>query len=183
MPGTTLIQTLPYPFINEAATPVSVQNLANTVDSRLTADDANRALAVRKDTAQATRATGAQALTLNTATVLTFDTEQWDTNALYAPGTPDRLTIVRTGLYWIWGSFHMSTGSTKTVTEAAIRVSGTPVILSKEAMNPNTGGYVSVSGLYRVTAAQTVQLHGYWTGSGGPFNAAEATLGARLVAI
>jgi hypothetical protein len=187
VPGTTLIQALPYPFINEAATPVSVQNLANTVDSRLTADDANQALAIRKDTAQATRASGTQSLTINTATVLTFDTEQWDTNTLYAPGTPDRLTAVRTGLYWMWGSFWLNAaGAGVTVVEAALRVSGSPVILSKEGQDTVSGGgrrYVSVAGMYRVTAAQTIQLHGYWTGAGGPFTAGEATLGARLVAI
>lgn len=190
MPGTTIVQAFPYPFITEAATPVSVQNLANSVDAKLTTLDASRSLALRRDTAQATRVSGSQSLTNNTATVLTFNSESWDTNGLYAPGTPDRLTIVRTGLYALWGSFVLdSVTDGPTVVEAGLRVSGTPVILQKEPQPTGFGAgffsrQVSVIGMYRITAAQTVQLHGYWFASaGGPFTASQATLGARLIAI
>jgi hypothetical protein len=190
MAGATTVQAFPYPFINEAATPVSVQNLANAVDAKLATLDASRALALRRDTAQAARISGSQSITINTATVLTFNSEMWDTNGLYAPGTPDRLTIVRTGLYTLWGSYILdSVTDGPIVVEAGIRVSGTAVILQKEPQSTGFGaGFypraVSVIGMYRVVAAQTVQLHAYWSApGGGPFTASQATLGARLVAI
>ena len=186
MPGSTTVQNFPYPFLTEGATPVSVQNLANQVDSKLSNQDVSRALAMRKDTAQARRSAGNQSITINTQTVLTFDTEDWDINNLNVSGTPDRLTVVRTGLYWIWGSYILeSMATTGTVVEAAIRVSGTSVIFQKEGQPAVTGDRrVGVQGMYRVTATQTIQLHAYWFGSAGTtLNAREATLGARLVAI
>jgi hypothetical protein len=79
MPATTATQAIPYPYTDEAATPVSAQNLATRVDTLLTTADTNRTKALKRPTAQVRRNTGTQSCTIAVATPLTFDTEDWDT--------------------------------------------------------------------------------------------------------
>lgn len=191
MPGTTPVQGFPYPFMAEAATPVSAQNLATEVDTELTAADAVRALALTRPSASASRLSGTQSLTSGSPATLTLDTENWDTGGLWAPGNPERLTFATTGTYHVTAAY-TAVGAVEAdneVYEIAVRLSaGSNIAANKRPQYDTTGfdddRWISVSFLYRFTATQFIDIRAFWQATGGGTrNVGLATLSARLVAL
>jgi hypothetical protein len=191
MAGATTVQAFPYPFLNEAATPVSVQNLANQIDTRLTAKDTARSTAMRRDTARINRISGSISLAINTINNQTFDTESWDVGGLANLGVNnERITIVKTGLYYVHGSYiGTAMANTATVIEAAINRNGTSFIKHKESLSDLGGAgtqdrYIQVAGVKSLTAGDIIQLQAFWNGSGGgPYNLTTQSLTVRLIAV
>jgi len=76
MPGTTLTQSFPYPYMDEMVSDVSTKNLADAFASELTTvQDVNRLKALKRPVAKASRILSTQNFADGVNTIVTFDTE------------------------------------------------------------------------------------------------------------
>lgn len=171
MPGATVVQGFPYPLLTEAATPVSAQNLATEVDTELTAADAARTPVLTRPSARASQS-GTQTININTSTVMTYNTENWDTGGLFVIGSPTQMTIVSAGSYYLSASYQALGGAdTDAWYDVGILVNAT-LIGSQKRPQYGTWGttddrWVSVSLMFRLAAADVVTARAFWNGSAG----------------
>ena len=116
------------------------------------------------------RASNSANLTIanNTNTVVTYDTEVFDTGGLYAAGTPNRFTITQAGLYLITGSIEWSNSTTTGKRTFGIYVNGTLQIAAvDDGITTHTNAVEqNISALYLLAAADYVQLKAYQTSGG-----------------
>jgi hypothetical protein len=183
MAGTTQVQGFPYPFINEAATPVSLQNLADQVDAKLDAKDAARITALTRPSVRVIRSAGSVSVAINTPTTQTYDTEEFDTGGFANLGVNnDRIIIPTTGLYYIYGGALGVSIGTATVVEASLARNGTQFARNKEKVSDDHDRWVNVSAVKTLTAADFIQVLAFWTGSAGPYPFTNQYLAARLIA-
>lgn len=57
-------------------------------------------------------------------TVLTFDSERWDTDGMHDPAAPTKLTIVRAGTYLVFGTVAFQVDGTGSYRRASILLNG-----------------------------------------------------------
>jgi hypothetical protein len=179
MPGSTASQGLPYPYLDETISDVSTKNLADTLATKLTGEDASRTAALKRPTGCAFRNAN-QSIPVTTDTVITFDGELWDTDGMINIGTtPTRFSMAVgiTGV-WLFTAFARSLASsswTKAVitirkngTQAVARRSywsGTNALVSKLEVTglvylPNNTDYVEVMIQHLGGAGSNVALVG-----------------------
>lgn len=115
------------------------------------------------------RHTAVQSIADDLATALTFDTEIFDVGAFHDSGTPTRLTIPVTGLYFIHANCLMASGLGGAV-ETSIRLDGTTYIayggvFSTTLISPHVSDGTSMpsSCYYYMVAGQYVEAMVYIT--------------------
>lgn len=95
----------------------------------------------------------------NTPTVLTFDSERWDTDGYHNPATnPSRLTAPVDGYYHVRGQIFWQTIN-NTSREVYIRLDGTTIISERDLSLDNRGAGVST--IYQLVAGQYCELAVY----------------------
>ena len=115
-----------------------------------------------------------QSIPNTTDTMLSWDTEQWDTNAIHAAGSPTRMTVP-TGYGGKWRvSGQIITGSGSGGVEISIYVNGTRYVAGTpsfgSAQLPSSrGAMVTMNLELNLSAADYVQLE-CWQNSGGSLN-------------
>jgi len=115
-----------------------------------------------------------QSIPNTTDTMLSWDTEQWDTNAIHAAGSPTRMTVP-TGYGGKWRvSGQIVTGSGSGGVEISIYVNGTRYVagtpnFASPQLSSSRGAFVTMNLELNLSAADYVQLE-CWQNSGGSLN-------------
>lgn len=122
------------------------------------------------------RNTANQSINHNTTTALTFDTEVFDTDAIFDAGSPTRLTCKTAGKYLIMG--HMVFAENATLGRyAEIRLNGAATYLCTTAIRANTGAgwttSVDVATIYHLAVNDYVEFR-VLQDSGGALNSLTA---------
>ena len=111
------------------------------------------------------RARNSAAIATNsgTATLMTLDSERWDTDTMHSTSTnTSRLTATTAGKYFISGSIEFASGFATGYRRAEIRLNGATVIASQDttppANNSITATRVTVSTHYNLAATDYVEL-------------------------
>jgi hypothetical protein len=132
--------------------------------------------------ARLTHSTTQSITTSGTAQALTFDTEDYDTDAYHAGGAPTRLTAPVTGKYHVFGAY-AAVASATGFRRVTIRANGSTSLQHSDATNNGAGSsvVVSVSTDCVLAAGEYVELLATQT-SGGPLNASTACVfGIHLI--
>ena len=120
-----------------------------------------------------------QSIPNTTDTMLSWDTEQWDTNAIHASGSPTRMTVP-TGYGGKWRvSGQILTGTGTGGVEISIYVNGTRYVagtpnFAAPFLASSRGAFVTMNLELNLSAADYVQLE-CWQNSGGALNVLTAS--------
>lgn len=113
--------------------------------------------------------TAALPVASGTATILTFDSERWDTDTIHSTSSnTGRLTATTAGKYQITGHVEFSTGGTGQ-RYIGIYLNGTTVIARQDCSFTGAAGFMtsavpcSITTHYNLTAAQYVELRAFQT--------------------
>lgn len=182
MPGVTTGLALPYSFIDEVETSVSVKNLADAVDAALNTSITNATATTKRPAALITRNTNQAFASAAAIAPITFTAEEYDNNGMGNLGTNnDRITIQTAGVYTVMGMWTMDTvtidNDDVTVANAVLQLNGATTLAAKK-MRWGTGYGFSLT--RRFAAADYLRLLFNWTGV-GTGNVAQARLGARWI--
>jgi len=129
MPGTTLTQSFPYPYMDEMVSDVSTKNLADAFASELTTvQDVNRLKALKRPVAKASRILSTQNFADGVNTIVTFDTESYDSDGFINLGTNANRIIIPsssfTGIYYAVARCESTGGGSWNVGEITINKNG-----------------------------------------------------------
>lgn len=182
MPGTSPTLGIPFPYLNEVADAVSVENLADEVDTELAASITAATLTTRRPAALIKRTTGTQSFATGAGFAnLTFTTEMYDNDGMGNLGVNnERLTVVTPGVYFISALAFLDTSYNETeVTSLQTIITINGAILAGRKMRFGLGGAFGM--MHRLSAADIIRVQFTWTGTGSPKNITQAALGARWI--
>lgn len=114
------------------------------------------------------RAATTQTLANNTLTNITFDTEDWDDEGIYNPGTDaTKITVVTAGRYRLSATGAIATAGTSTIVEQwSILVNGSAVVANVFSCPTQSPGLTSMSTMVTLAVGDYVQLQGYQNSGG-----------------
>lgn len=170
MPGVTPILGLRYPTIGDTVDATSFQNLAQDIDSQMTIIDALKTKNTVKGRVYASNT--AQAITVATPTILTFQTNQWLNPASFHSTSvnTDQFVIPYTGLYFaacaVLGS---GLPSTTTSSLATLTLNGTAYYTVSRDHNGVAAGFnrdMEPQGLFLANTGDVIRCSVTWTGTG-----------------
>lgn len=183
---TTPNYAIRYPCAGSPVSLADFANLALDTEAAIAAVDIKENLALRRPAAAIRRNTGAFLPAVGVATTVTYDQELYDNaNMADLAVNNDRLTIVRSGVYMVWGFGSVGGGAT-TVTSTALLFTRNGVLYAEKKVNaqPLTTSTSNLNGVAMVScvAGDILRLQYLWTGTGGPV-APGVRLAARLVCL
>lgn len=186
MPGMTPVLGIRYPCGGDTIDPSVFANFTNDVQAALLAGDAAVSSAANRPAASVSTGTApSQAVVINTATDLTFDTEVFDNDGMADLAVNnDRLTIQTGGLYLCGASCTTFSGfATITGMSVSLTVNGVTAYRRRLPPGDNTRGWGWMHrGLLDLNAGDVLRAQTRWTGTGGPANVLLKALTAQLVA-
>ncbi|HYE78415.1 MAG TPA: hypothetical protein VEI97_10535 [bacterium] len=146
---------------------------ANTADRTWTFPDKDGTVAMTSDITASTQpsvrvyyAAGSQSIATSTVTTLTFDTESYDTDTLWAGGAPTRITFTTAGKYAVFGHARFASNTTGQ-RQLLIRLDGTTNIASVNLRAGSTDVTdVAIYTEYVFTAGQYVELQAHQDSGG-----------------
>lgn len=182
MPGTSPTLGIPFPYANETVDAVSVENLADEVDTELAASIAAATLTTKRPAALVKRTTGTQSFATGAGLAnLTFTTEMFDNDGMGNLGVNnERLTVVTAGVYMISLFWFLDTAVNETdITsqKAVITINGS--VLAGRTSRFVLGGAISI--MHRLSAADIIRGQFQWVGAASPKNITQAALAARWI--
>lgn len=168
MPGTTDTQALPFDYLDEVVSSVPVKNFADAVALKLDAKDTQRTAALKRPAVAARRA-ATVSVPDATNTVITMDTEVFDTHAMFSTGSnPTRITVpagAGAGIYYLFGLVGTSgANSTTQVIEFTVRKNGTTMLARRQCLGPVPG--IAVTGYASLAVSDYVELVVYQDSTG-----------------
>jgi hypothetical protein len=157
----------------------------DSVQSALMSLDTLQAQAQSMPSASIRRNSGSSPLTINVATSVQFDQEEWDNDGMANLGANnDRLTVQTPGIYMVM--FHGQQGGTFTTLTsqaASLALNGTTWYRKKQGSTTNRNFPTQVFGLLECAAGDIIQAQWLWTGTGGPDTLFIAGMVARCVTL
>jgi hypothetical protein len=186
MPDMTPVLGIRYPCSGDTIDSGVFLDFANDIQAALLAGDAAVALAANRPAASISTAVSPnQAVVINTATNLTFDTEVYDNDGMANLAVNnDRLTIQTGGLYLCGAACTSFSGfATLTSMAAILTVNGTTVY--RRSLQPGDAGRGwgwMRRVLLNLNPGDILRAQTRWTGTGGPANVVLKALTAQLIA-
>lgn len=174
MPSTAIF-ALPYPSISDSPNgPVQLQNLAQAAEAALQGPVAW------------VENTGTQSLTNATATALTFNSALYNPDAVWAAGSPTRMTAPGTGTQaWLVFAQQCWSSNATGTRNLWFRVNGTGTqdyYRSRETAIATADHHQSVAGLLVITGGDYVEVMGEQSSGGALSNvAAKLRFGAARI--
>ena len=179
----TPIYGFPYPEIADPVDPAAFCTLADLIDAQLNRFNTDLTAAKDRPYASATSVVSTTyAVNVEAQVVLS---EFQDNAAMFNPGTPDRFTITRTGIYMVnvWEA-DVNNYATLTGTRFAVYQGG--VLRYGEAKIRNNGSTSNITcfgGLLRCDLiGETIDCRVIWQGTGGPGQLFGLIMALRYVA-
>jgi hypothetical protein len=161
--GLTPIYSWPYPLSDDPIVTTQMENAAIAMDNSFHSWDLNNTAGRTMNGVQV--ASAGQVLPLNTDTIISFTTENWDDNNYWVVGSPTIISLP-VGVYFAVGFMH-ATGTASGM-GLRLKLNGTTwydqtvsVGLSSSAVTT-----VQTSGMFFVTAPSQLTMTGRWFGSG-----------------
>lgn len=173
MPGSTPILGIPYPLLGETINPSDFQNFANAIDTILNTNVLLGQDALDRPFAQVFP--DAISLTQAVDTTLTFNTTSTlmpfiNNDGMFSTATPDRFTVQTPGVYMV-NINNLTVTGFATVTSWRLSLLQNGTMRYAERKNESSSSEppdTCVTGLIACSAADTLQVRGLWTGTGGP---------------
>jgi hypothetical protein len=168
MPGSTVNEHLPYPYVTETVTAASQQNLATAIETSLTAVNALRLDALKPPTAMAFRF-GSTAITVNTDTAILLSSNTFnDPTTMHSTSVnTDQVVIPTAGVYLIHGEVNLASTLTLTAAKTAITQNGTQVFAQQSSPKAGgTGWILDCDAAIVCQAGDIIRLSARWSGTG-----------------
>lgn len=182
MAGATDVLGIRYPTFGDLIVPQVFQDFATDVAAVLAANDL--LLAARNNSPACGLSFSA---VVAVATGVEFTVTPWvevyDTDAMFAAGTPDRMTVTTAGVYLVQVSQAIMSGYA-TLTSFRPSVWQNGVLRSgerKHATNVGITPETDLAVMLACAAGDTIQAKLLWTGTGGPVNFAAIAIRAHLI--